>query len=107
MAPYTRIVVVKYTYRTVTSYLKTLFLLYQVNLKNLTFKTVMLCALSLAQREQTSCALDLNNLTESESCLNFVITDRLKNSKHGKSTVVTFECLPRKPKICTKCTLID
>lgn len=65
----------------------------------------MLCALSSAQREQTLCALDLNNLTESESCLNFVITDRLKNSKPGKSTVVTFECLPNKPKICTKCTL--
>ena len=88
----------------VISYLKTLFSLYQVNLKNMTFKTVMLCALSSAQREQTLCALDLNNLTESESCLNFVITDRLKNSKRGKSTVVTFECLPNKPKICTKCT---
>ena len=67
----------------------------------------MLCALSSAQREQTLCALDLNNLTESENCLNFVITDRVKTSKPGKSTVVTFECLPNKPKICTKCTLTE
>ena len=67
----------------------------------------MLCALSSAQREQTLCALDLNNLTVSESCLNSVITDRLKTSKPGKSTVVKFECLPDKPKICTKCTLTE
>ena len=45
----------------VTSYLRTLFPLEQLNLKtDLTMKTVMLCALSSAQREQTLCALDLN-----------------------------------------------
>lgn len=91
----------------VTSYLKTLFPLDQLSLKNLTLKTVMLCALSSAQREQTLCALDLNNLTESEECLNFVITDRLKTSKPGKSTVVKFVCIPDKLEICTKCTVTE
>ena len=74
----------------VTNYLETLFPLDQLSLKNLTLKTVMLCALSSAQSEQTLCALDLNNLTESERCLNFAITKRLKASGPGKSTVVKF-----------------
>ena len=42
----------------ITSNLMTLFPLEQINLKTLTMKTVMLCALSSAQGEQT-CALDL------------------------------------------------
>ena len=62
----------------VTTYLATLFPLDQLNLTNLTFKTVMLCALSSTQREQTLCALDLKNKRESGTCLSFVITERLK-----------------------------
>ena len=86
----------------VTSYLATLILfpLDQVSLTNLTFKTVMLCALSSTQREQTLCALDLKNKRESGTCLSFVITEHLKTSKPGKSTEVTFECLPDQPQIC-------
>ena len=53
----------------VTSYLRTLFPLEQLNLKTLTMKTVMLCALSSAQREQTLCALDLNFKKQSQDCL--------------------------------------
>ena len=60
----------------------------------------MLCALS-TQREQTLCALDLKNKKESGTCLSFVITERLKTSKPGKSTEVTFERLPDQPQICT------
>ena len=37
-----------------TSYLKTLFPLYQLSLKNFTSKTVMICGLSSDQREQTN-----------------------------------------------------
>ena len=44
----------------VTSYLRTLFPLDQLNLKTVTMKTMMLCVLSSAQRKQTLCALDLN-----------------------------------------------
>ena len=53
------------------------------------------------------CALDLKNRWESGTCLNFVITERLKTSKPGKSTEVTFECLPDQPQICTKCTAME
>ena len=91
----------------VTTYLATLFPLDQLSLKSLTFKTVMLCALSSTQREQTLCALDLKNRRESGTCLSFVITERLKTSKPGKSTEVTFECLPDRPQICTKCTVME
>ena len=66
----------------------------------------MLCALS-TQREQTLCALDLKNKRESGTCLSFVITERLKTSKPGKSTEVTFERLPDQPQICTKCTVME
>ena len=90
----------------VTTYLATLFPLDQLSLTNLTFKTVMLCALSSTQREQTLCALDLKNKRESGTCLSFVITERLKTSKPGKSTEVTFECLSDQPQICTKCTVM-
>ena len=67
----------------------------------------MLCALSSTQREQTLCALDLKNKRESGTCLSFVITERLKTSKPGKSTEVTFECLSDQPQICTKCTVME
>ena len=53
----------------VTTYLRTLFPLEQLNLKTLTMKTVMLCALSSAQREQTLCALNLNFKKQSQDCL--------------------------------------
>ena len=91
----------------VITYLATLFPLDQLSLKNLTFKTVMLCALSSTQREQTLCAPDFKNRQESGTCLSFVITERLKTSKPGKSTKVTFEFSPDQPQICTKCTVME
>ena len=63
----------------VTSYLRTLFPLEQLNLKTLTMKTVMLCDLSSAQREQTLCALDLNFKKQSQDCLSFVIVLHFAN----------------------------
>ena len=89
----------------VTHYLETLFPLEQLSIKSLTLKTVMLCALCSAQRQQTLCALDLANLKKSDSCLSFVITERLKTSKPGKRIEVKFECLPAQPDMCPKCTL--
>ena len=68
----------------VTSYLRTLFPLEQLNLKTLTMQTVMLCALSSAQGEQTLCALDLIFKKQSQDCLSFVIAEHLKTSKSGK-----------------------
>ena len=91
----------------VACYLRTIFPLDQVSLKNLTLKTVILCALASTQREQTLCALGLNYLTKSQHCLNFVVAERLKTSKPGKSLEVKFECLPSEPSICVKCTLTE
>ena len=88
----------------VTDYLKTLFPLDQLNLKTLTLKTVMLCVLSSAQREQTLCALDLNCMRETLDGFSFVIAERLKTSKSGKSVTLKFDCLPAEA-LCTKCTL--
>lgn len=79
----------------VTGYLKTLFPLVQLSLKSLTLKTVMLCALSSALREQTLCALDIKFLNKSGNSLSFSVSERLKTSKPGKSTrKVEFISLP-------------
>ena len=74
----------------VTDYLKTLAPLRELSLKLLTLKTVMLCALASAQRQQTLSALDLNFRKESRDSISFVVTDRLKTSRPGKSTEITF-----------------
>ena len=68
----------------VTCYLRTLFPLEQPNLVTLTMKTVLLCALSSAQGNQTLCALDLIFKKQSQDCLSFVIAEHLKTSKSGK-----------------------
>ena len=91
----------------VTGYLKTIFPLAHLSLKSLTLKTVMRCALASSQREQTLYALALNYVTKSEQCLSFVVTERLKTSKPGKSLEEKFECLPSEPSICVKCTLAE
>ena len=74
----------------VTDYLKTLAPLRELSLKSLTLKTVMLCALASAQRQQTLSALDLNFRKESRDSISFVVTDRLKTSGPGKSIEITF-----------------
>lgn len=91
----------------VTSYLKTLFPLQQLDLKTLTMKTVMLCALSSAQREQTLCALDLNFKNQSQDNISFVIAEGLKTSKPGKSLEVKFTPLPEEPSLCNKSTVAE
>ena len=50
----------------------------------------MLCALASAQRQQTLSALDLNFRKESRDSISFVVTDRLKTSRPGKSIEITF-----------------
>ena len=73
-----------------TDYLKTLAPLRELSLKLLTLKTVMLCALASAQRQQTLSALDLNFRKESRDSISFVVTDRLKTCRPGKSVEITF-----------------
>ena len=81
----------------VADYLKTLFPLDQLNLKTWKLKTVMLCASSSTQREQTLCALDLNYVSGTLDIFTFAIAERLKTSKPGKSVTLQFDC--------TECTL--
>ena len=50
----------------------------------------MLYALASAPRQQTLSALDLSFRKESRDSISFVLTDRLKNSKPGKSTEIAF-----------------
>ena len=54
---------------------------------SLTLKTVMLCALSSALREQTLCALEINLSNKSVDSLIFIVSERLKTSTPGKSTL--------------------
>lgn len=85
----------------VTGYLKTLFPLDQLSLKSLTLKTVMLCALSSALREQTLRALDIKFLNKSVHSLSFSVSERLKTSRPGKSTrKVEFISLPEDNSLC-------
>ena len=92
----------------VTGYLKTLFLLDQLSLKLLTLKTVMLCALSSALREQTLCALDIKFLNKSGNSLSFSVSERLKTSRPGKPTrKVEFISLPEDNSLCPVATLTE
>ena len=92
----------------VTSYLKTLFSLDQLSLKSLTLKTVMLCALSSALREQTLGALDIKFLNKSGNSLSFTVSERLKTSRPGKSTrKVEFLSLPEDNYLCPVATLTE
>ena len=77
----------------VTDYFKTLAPLHELSLKLLTLKTVILCALASAQRQETLSALDLNFRKESQDSISFVVTDRLKTSRPGKSIEITFSSL--------------
>ena len=92
----------------VTSYLKTLFPLDQLSLKSLTLKTVMLCALSSALREQTLCVLDIKFLNKSGNSLSFTVCERLKTSRPGKSTrKVEFLSLLEDNSLCPVATLTE
>ena len=84
-----------------------MFPLEKLNLKTLAMKTVMLCALSSAQREQTLCALDLNFKKQSQDCFSFVIAEHLKTSKPGKSLEVKFMSLPEDASLCAMSTLAE
>ena len=74
----------------VTDYLNTSAPLRELSLKSSTLKTVMLCALASAQRQQTLSALGLNFRKECRDSISFVVTDRLKTSRPGKSTEIIF-----------------
>jgi hypothetical protein len=61
------------------------------DLKEITLKVTMLLALLTAQRAHTLHALRVRNMTISENCIKFEITDPLKNKEPGEAEI----CLNR------------
>ena len=89
-----------------TQYLGTLFPLNSLSLKQLTLKTVSLCALCSAGRSQTLGALSISNLVQHKKSIQFIVTERLKTSRPGKpSVIVTFPSVPSKPHVCPMSTV--
>ena len=81
-----------------TQHLGTLFPLNSLSLKQLTLKTVSLCALCSAGRSQILGALSISNLVQHKESIQFIVTERLKTSRPGKPSVtVTFPSVPSKP----------
>ncbi len=70
----------------VLHYLKSLFPLEQLPMKDLTFKLVMLIALTTGQRCQTLTLLDVSdgNMQKDKDCYNFMLTDHVKQDRPGK-----------------------
>ena len=86
-----------------TQYLGTLFPLNNLSLKQLTLKTVSLCALCSAGRSQTLGALSISNLVQRKESIQFIVTERLKKktSRPGKpSVIVIFPSVSSKPHFC-------
>ena len=89
-----------------TQYLGTLFPLNSLSLKQLTLKTVSLCAFCSARRSQTLGALSISNLVQHKESIQFIVTVRLKTSRPGKpSVIVIFPFVPSKPHICPMSTV--
>ena len=70
-----------------------------------TLRTVTLCSLVSAQREHTSCSLDLDNMSIYEDEIKFVIGSRTKTTRPGKKPLeVSIPSLPTN--LCPKQTLL-
>eukprot|EP00112_Aurelia_sp_Birch-Aquarium-sp1_P014613 Seg317.5 transcript_id=Seg317.5/GoldUCD/mRNA.D3Y31 product="hypothetical protein" protein_id=Seg317.5/GoldUCD/D3Y31 len=70
----------------VLDYLSLLWPLVKITLKELTLKLVMLIALTTGQRCQTQTYLDISNpyMKKNESCIEFALTEHLKQDRPGK-----------------------
>lgn len=90
-----------------TSYLAAQPPVQSLSLKALTLRTVTLCSLVSAQREQTLCSLDLDNMSIYEDEIKFVIGSRTKTSRPGKKPLeVSIPSLPTNLSLCPKQTLL-
>uniref|UniRef100_A0ABD2WZD2 Reverse transcriptase domain-containing protein n=1 Tax=Trichogramma kaykai TaxID=54128 RepID=A0ABD2WZD2_9HYME len=88
---------------TVIEHLKTLDC---TSLKLITYKTVMLIALSTAQRAQTISLLKLNNIKEVSKGLIIMISDLVKTSGPGKEQpLLHLPTFPEQPNICVATTI--
>ena len=89
-----------------TQYLGTLFPLNSLSLKQLTLKTVSLCALCSPGRSQTLGVLSISNLVQHKELIQFIVTERLKTSRPGRpSVIVIFPSVPSKPHVCPMSTV--
>ena len=89
-----------------TQYLGTLFPLNSLSLKQLTLKTVSLCALCSAGRSQTLSALSIRKLVQHKESIQFIVTESLKTLRPGKpSVIVIFPSMPSKPHVCPMSTV--
>ena len=87
---------------------KTWFPLSNLNLKELTDKTVILLALGTASRAQTLAAIEIDNIKETKEGLEIRIIERTKTDKPGKAKPLL--CLPffkEKPELCIANTVIQ
>ena len=67
--------------------------LQDLSLKTLKLKTVMLCSLVCAQREQTLCLLDFNKVMVQDA-INFIMSERHKTARPGKTLEIFFPTFP-------------
>lgn len=77
------------------------------NLKNLTFKCVMLLALTTGQRVQTLSVLDLEYLTRTTDKFVFAVRDIIKTSKPNKHHQVVIVKYDKCPQICPYVILVQ
>ena len=72
-----------------------------LSIKNLTFKTLILLALSTAQRMQTLSKININNISFNDHKLEIRITDLIKNSRPGVAQpVLVIPRFAEKPNLC-------
>ena len=88
-----------------TSYLSSQGPLQELTLKPLILKTVMLCSLVCAQREQTLCLLDLNNKVIVQDAITFILSDRHKTARPCKTLKIFFPTFPGNVNLCPVSTL--
>ena len=90
-----------------TSYLAAQPPVQSLSLKTLTLRTVTLCSLVSAQREQTLCSLNLDNMSIYDDEIKFVIGTITKTSRPGKKPLeVSIPSFPTTLSLCSKQTLL-
>ena len=79
----------------------------KLTLKEITFKTLGLIALTTGARAQSMHLLDIANMKKTKECYKFVITSRIKTTKPGKSQPIITIRKFSNPTCCTYTTLED
>lgn len=73
----------------------------KLDLKHLSYKLCSLLSLASGQRIQTLAAIRTNNIIfNSDNGVEIHVTDKLKTSRPGKSTLLSFAVLTQRPSLC-------